>query len=136
MGGWGGRGRGGWTGGGGGEIVLSADPARADYVQSPMHGVHTWPKVLVWTPETLRASQSERDTSVPCCLYLSEDSDALDSHLNVVAELLGKYPELLQSVAGTPETRCTAICCKRPEEIPGAIRRGLRVKPWQAQHCT
>ena len=23
----------------------------------------------VWTPETLRASQSERDTSVPCCLY-------------------------------------------------------------------
>ena len=61
------------------EIVLSADPARADYVQSPMHGVHTWPKVLVWTPETLRASQSERDTSVPCCLYLSEDSNALDS---------------------------------------------------------
>ena len=64
---------------GGGELVLSADPARADYVQSPMHGVHTWPKVLVWTPETLRASQSERDTSVPCCLYLSEDSNALDS---------------------------------------------------------
>ena len=62
----------------GGEIVLSADPARAVYVQSPMHGVHTWPKVLVWTPETLRASQSERDTSVPCCLYLSEDSNALD----------------------------------------------------------
>ena len=61
------------------EIVLSADPARAVYVQSPMHGVHTWPKVLVWTPETLRASQSERDTSVPCCLYLSEDSNALDS---------------------------------------------------------
>ena len=61
------------------EIVPSADPARADYVQSPMHGVHTWPKVLVWTPETLRASQSERDTSVPCCLYLSEDSNALDS---------------------------------------------------------
>ena len=61
------------------ELVLSADPARADYVQSPMHGVHTWPKVLVWTPETLRASQSERDTSVPCCLYLSEDSNALDS---------------------------------------------------------
>ena len=59
------------------EIVLSADPARAVYVQSPMHGVHTWPKVLVWTPETLRASQSERDTSVPCCLYLSEDSNAL-----------------------------------------------------------
>ena len=29
------------------------------------------------TPETLRASQSERDTSVPCCLYLSEDSNAL-----------------------------------------------------------
>ena len=29
------------------EIVLSADPARAVYVQSPMHGVHTWPKVLV-----------------------------------------------------------------------------------------
>ena len=71
----------GWGAGGGGrgEIVLSADPARADYVQSPMHGVHTWPKVLVWTPETLRASQSERDTSVPCCLYLSEDSNALDS---------------------------------------------------------
>ena len=68
------------TGGKGrGEIVLSADPARAVYVQSPMHGVHTWPKVLVWTPETLRASQSERDTSVPCCLYLSEDSNALDS---------------------------------------------------------
>ena len=65
--------------GGGGEIVHSADPARADYVQSPMHGVHTWLKVLVWTPETLRASQSERDTSVPCCLYLSEDSNALDS---------------------------------------------------------
>ena len=61
------------------EIVHSADPARADYVQSPMHGVHTWLKVLVWTPETLRASQSERDTSVPCCLYLSEDSNALDS---------------------------------------------------------
>ena len=59
------------------ELVLSADPARAVYVQSPMHGVHTWPKVLVWTPETLRASQSERDTSVPCCLYLSEDSNAL-----------------------------------------------------------
>ena len=59
------------------EIVLPADPARAVYVQSPMHGVHTWPKVLVWTPETLRASQSERDTSVPCCLYLSEDSNAL-----------------------------------------------------------
>ena len=59
------------------EIVLSADPARAVYVQSPMHGVHTWPKILVWTPETLRASQSERDTSVPCCLYLSEDSNAL-----------------------------------------------------------
>ena len=59
------------------EIVLSADPARAVYVQSPMHGVHTWPKVLVWTPETLRASQSERDTSVPCCLYRSEDSNAL-----------------------------------------------------------
>ena len=59
------------------EIVLSADPARAVYVQSPMHGVHTWPKVLVWTPETLRASESERDTSVPCCLYLSEDSNAL-----------------------------------------------------------
>ena len=59
--------------------MLSADPARAVYVQSPMHGVHTWPKVLVWTPETLRASQSERDTSVPCCLYLSEDSNALDS---------------------------------------------------------
>ena len=57
----------------------SADPARADYVQSPMHGVHTWSKVLVWTPETLRASQSERDTSVPCCLYLSEDSNAVDS---------------------------------------------------------
>ena len=72
MGGEGGRGR-----NGRGEIVLSADPARAVYVQSPMHGVHTWPKVLVWTPETLRASQSERDTSVPCCLYL-----------NVVAELL------------------------------------------------
>ena len=74
------RGRGGEGGvrGGRGEIVLSADPARAVYVQSPMHGVHTWPK-LVWTPETLRASQSERDTSVPCCLYLSEDSNALDS---------------------------------------------------------
>ena len=55
-----------------GEIVLSDDPARAVHVQSPMHGVHTWPKVLVWTPET-----SERDTSVPCCLYLSEDSNAL-----------------------------------------------------------
>ena len=41
------------------ELVLSADPARAVYVQSPMHGVHTWPKVLVWTPET-----SERDTGV------------------------------------------------------------------------
>ena len=61
------------------EIVLSADPARAVYVQSPMHGVHTWPKVLVWTPETVRASQSERDTSVPCCLYLSKDRNALDS---------------------------------------------------------
>ena len=41
-----------WVGGGEGggvvgEIVLSADPARAVYVQSPMHGVHTWPKVLV-----------------------------------------------------------------------------------------
>ena len=60
------------------EIVLSADPARAVYVQSPMHGVHTWPKVLVWTPETLHASQSERDTSVPCCLYLSKNSNALD----------------------------------------------------------
>ena len=36
-----------------GEIVLSANP-RAVYVQSPMHGVHTWLKVLVWTPETLR----------------------------------------------------------------------------------
>ena len=59
------------------EIVLFADPARAVHVQSPMHGVHTWPKVLVWTPETLRASQSERDTSAPCCLYLSEDSNAL-----------------------------------------------------------
>ena len=59
------------------EIVLSADPARAVYVQSPMHVVHTWPKVLVWNPQTLRASQSERDTSVPCCLYLSEDSNAL-----------------------------------------------------------
>ena len=59
------------------EIVLSADPARAVHVHSPMHGVHTWPKVLVWTPETLRASQSEKDTSVPCCLYLSEDSNAL-----------------------------------------------------------
>ena len=55
--------RGGTVGGG----VLSADPARAVYVQSPMHGVHTRPKVLVWTPEALRASQSERDTSVPCC---------------------------------------------------------------------
>ena len=33
----------------------------------------------MWTPETLRASQSERDTSVPCCLYLSQDSNALDS---------------------------------------------------------
>ena len=62
-------------GGGGGEIVLSADFGRAVYVQSPMHGVHIWPKV--WTPETLRASQSERDTSVPCCLYFSEDSSAL-----------------------------------------------------------
>ena len=30
-----------------GEIVRSADPARAVYVQSPMHGVHTWLKVLV-----------------------------------------------------------------------------------------
>ena len=30
------------------------------------------------TLETLRASQSERDTSVSCCLYLSEDSNALD----------------------------------------------------------
>ena len=52
---------GGWMGGKGGrrgEIVLSADPARAVYVQSPMHGVHTWHKVLVWTPETLRASQT------------------------------------------------------------------------------
>ena len=37
----------------------------------------TWPNVEVWSPETLRASQSERDTSVPCCLYLSEDSNAL-----------------------------------------------------------
>ena len=62
--------------GGGGEMVLSADLARA-HVQSPVHGVHTWPKVLVWTPKTLRASQRERDTSVPCCLYLSEDSNAL-----------------------------------------------------------
>ena len=97
--------------------MLSADPARAVYVQSPMHGVHTWPKVLVWTPETLRASLSESDTSVPCCLYLSRPS----LHLNVVAELDGKYPELLQSVAGTPEYRCTAICCRRPEEIPGTI---------------
>ena len=58
------------------EIVLSADPARAVHVQSPMHGVHTC-KALVWTPETLRASQSARYTSVPCCLYLSEDSNAL-----------------------------------------------------------
>ena len=33
---------GGEGGKGGGEIVLSADPARAVYVQSPMHGVHTW----------------------------------------------------------------------------------------------
>ena len=56
--------------------MLSADPARAVYVQSPMHGVHTWFKVLVWTIETLRVSQSERETSVPCCLYLSEDSNA------------------------------------------------------------
>ena len=47
------------------------------------HGVHTWLKVLVWTPETLRASQSERDTSVPCCLYLSPSL-----HLNDVAERL------------------------------------------------
>ena len=29
--------------------------------------------------DTPCASQSERDTSVPCCLYLSEDSNALDS---------------------------------------------------------
>ena len=55
-----------------GEIVLSADPARAVYVQSPMHGVHTWLKVLVWTPETLRASQSERDTSVLCLLSVPQ----------------------------------------------------------------
>ena len=59
------------------EIVPFAFPARAVHVQSPMHGVHTWPKVLVWTPETVRALQSERDISVPCCLYLSEDSNAL-----------------------------------------------------------
>ena len=26
---------------------VSADPARAVHVQSPVHGVHTWPKVLV-----------------------------------------------------------------------------------------
>ena len=38
---------GGEGGKGGGEIVLSADPARAVYFQSPMHGVHTWLKVLV-----------------------------------------------------------------------------------------
>ena len=63
------------------EIVLSADPA---YVQSLMHGVHTWPKVLVWTPETLRASQSEKDTSVPCCLYLSQHSSP-SLHLTVGA---------------------------------------------------
>ena len=61
------------------EIVPFAFPARAVHVQSTMHGVHTWPKVLVWTPETLRASQSERDTSVPCCLNLTEDSNALTS---------------------------------------------------------
>ena len=59
------------------EIVPFDFPARAVHVQSPAHGVHILPKVLVWTPETLRASQSERDTSVPCCLYLSEDSNAL-----------------------------------------------------------
>ena len=29
------------------EVVLSADRARAVYIQSPRHGVHTWPKVLV-----------------------------------------------------------------------------------------
>ena len=33
---------------------------------------------VAWTPETLRASQSERDTSVPCCLYLCLDSTALE----------------------------------------------------------
>ena len=31
----------------------------------------------MWTPETLCASQSEKDTGVPCCLHLSEDSDDL-----------------------------------------------------------
>ena len=50
-------------------MYLSFLPKQS-HVQSPMHGVHIWLKVLVWTPETLRASQSERDTSVPCCLYL------------------------------------------------------------------
>ena len=39
--------------------------------------MRSWVFQVVWTPETLRASQSERDTSVPCCLYLSEDSNAL-----------------------------------------------------------
>ena len=59
-------------------MYLSFLPKQS-HVQSPMHGVHIWPKVLVWNSETLRAAQSARDTSVPCCLYLSEDSNALDS---------------------------------------------------------
>ena len=59
------------------EIVAFDFPARAVHVQSPMHGVHIWPEVLVWTPETLRASQNEKNTSVLCCLYLSADNNAL-----------------------------------------------------------
>ena len=42
------------------QIVPFAFPARAAHVQSPMHGVHTWPKVLVCRHHT--SSVNSRDT--------------------------------------------------------------------------
>ena len=59
----GGEREGGGGGEGGGEPVSLNFLPEQSHVQSPMHGVHT--------------SQSEKNTSVPCCPYLSEDTNAL-----------------------------------------------------------
>ena len=115
------------------QCILSFLPEQSP-VQSPMHEVYTWPRVLVWTVcQTLRAWIEKKRQTALLSVTSSATTVTPRLHLNMVAELPERCNPL-QILRVVP--RRTLQIARRLEGSPGAIRRGPKVKPWQAQNCT
>ena len=113
---------------GGGEIMLSADPARADYVQTPMHGVHTWPKGTITAEDAvLRTNERlkrQHSLTIPItanlvALMFVSLADLTQDQRQVLTSLMAHRNRPLATTASKSSVKSTwKSFVRRDQEMP------------------